>query len=238
MRQGPWRGPSAQRERREGIVRIFIEGETLLGDLAVPDDSRGLVMFAHGSGSSRRSPRNRSVAGHLREAGLATLLLDLLTPEESVDPSSTFDLRIMALRLEAATSWAASRAGTASLPIGYFGASTGAAVALLSAAELGEPVRAVVSRGGRPDLVGPMLAAVRCPTLLIVGSRDEAVLDLNRRAYDRLGCAEKELSVIAGATHLFEEEGAIEAVARRAAFWFRKFLTVRTRDDGRIGGPR
>lgn len=208
----------------ESSVEIPLGPVTLQAELCVPPGAAGIVLFAHGSGSSRHSPRNRVVAEHLRKEGLATLLLDLLTPEEDMLYSSRFDLSRMAPRLEAATSWVATHEGTSELPVGYFGASTGAAVALLAAADLGGRVRAVVSRGGRPDLVGRTLAIVDSPTLLIVGGSDEGVLDLNRQAYEQLGCEKKELAIIPGATHLFEEEGALEEVARRAAYWFLKYL--------------
>jgi putative phosphoribosyl transferase len=212
------------RRAAEKTVEIPAGDVVLEADLFVPSDARGIVIFAHGSGSSRQSPRNRAVAEHLRKEGLATLLLDLLTPEED-DSSTRFDLALMTPRLEAATSWATTHDDTKGLPVGYFGASTGAAVALLAAAEIGDPVRAVVSRGGRPDLVGATLAAVEAPTLLLVGSRDEGVLELNRDACVQLGCAMKELAVIPGATHLFEEKGALEEVAQRAAHWFLKHLS-------------
>ncbi len=187
----------------EKTVVIPAEGVMLNADLSVPAGAKGLVIFAHGSGSSRRSPRNRAVAEDLQKEGLATLLLDLLTVEEDEQGSSRFDLTLMTPRLEAATNWAGTHEATTSLPVGYFGASTGAAVALLAAAELGAQVRAVVSRGGRPDLVGATLAAVKAPTLLLVGALDEGVLELNREAYERLGCPKKELAVVPGATHLF-----------------------------------
>lgn len=209
---------------REETVEITTEQSGLHADLAVPESPKGMVIFAHGSGSSRRSPRNRAVAEQLRKSGFATLLLDLLTPVEDAARASRFDLTLMTPRLEAATNWVASQEATATLPIGYFGASTGAAVALLAAAELGDQVRAVVSRGGRPDLLGQTLTAVSVPTLLLVGGLDEDVLDLNREAFKQLGCSNKELAVIPGATHLFEEEGALEEVARRAARWFDRFL--------------
>lgn len=212
------------RSDHEATVEIAAGEAVLHADLAAPPGAKGVVIFAHGSGSSRQSPRNRAVAEHLQKEGLATLLLDLLTPEEEARGSSKSDLTLMTPRLEAATNWAASHEATAALPVGYFGASTGAAVALLAAAELGNQVRAVVSRGGRPDLVGSTLAAVQTPTLLIVGSLDEGVLELNREAYEQLGCAKKEIAIVPGATHLFEEEGALEEAARRAAHWFRKYL--------------
>lgn len=194
----------------------------LPGDLALPDDPRGLVLFAHGSGSGRSSPRNRFVAGVLHEAGVGTLLFDLLTPLEAEERINVFDIDLLASRLQDAIHWATSQAGTTALPLGLFGASTGAAAALRAAADE-RRVAAVVSRGGRPDLAGPALGHVRVPVLLIVGSLDEDVLELNRRALDHLGGA-KQLSVVRGAGHLFEEEGTLAEAARLAAEWFRRFL--------------
>jgi len=219
--------PQDLRKSLEETVEIAAGPAILRADLVAPAGAKGVVLFAHGSGSSRHSPRNRIVAEHLQKEGLATLLLDLLTVEEDAQGAARFDLTLMTPRLEAATTWVAAHEATSALPVGYFGASTGAAVALLAAAELGNVVRAVVSRGGRPDLVGSTLDSVEAPTLLIVGALDEDVLELNRGAYERLGCGEKELAVVPGATHLFEEEGALEEVARRAARWFRKHLTTR-----------
>jgi dienelactone hydrolase len=186
-----------------------------------------MVLFAHGSGSSRKSPRNRAVANALIEGGLATLLFDLLTPEEEQIDSRTgalrFDIGLLAQRLTEATDWAADQKLTSDLPIGYFGASTGAAAALAAAANRPMAVRAVVSRGGRPDLAGPALPRVRAATLLIVGGADYRVLALNREAYAQLQ-TEKELVVVRGATHLFEEPGALSEVARLAGAWFRRYL--------------
>jgi putative phosphoribosyl transferase len=208
-------------------LRIPVESGWLEGELVVPDPACGLVIFAHGSGSSRRSPRNQFVAGMLREAGLATLLMDLLTPEEEAEDFERghlrFDIPFLAGRLWAATLWARRHPQAGPLPMGYFGASTGAAAALLAAADAGSSVGAVVSRGGRPDLAAGALGRVQAPTLLIVGSRDRDVLGLNREALARLSC-EAELRVVPGASHLFEEPGALEEVARLAAFWFRKHL--------------
>lgn len=190
--------------------------------LAIPDDAHGIVVFAHGSGSGRGSPRNRLVAGVLHEGGLATLLVDLLTPEEAGARANVFDIDLLAERLGGAVRFVLGRETTASLPLGLFGASTGAAAALVAAA--GEPrVRAVVSRGGRPDLAGACLAKVHVPVLLLVGSLDEDVLELNRRAVDHLA-GTKQLSIIRGASHLFEEEGTLAEVARQAAEWFRRYL--------------
>lgn len=188
------------------------------GDLTVPDDAHGLAVFAHGSGSSRQSPRNRQVAAALQERGLATLLLDLLTEAEEGDRANVFNIELLAMRLVAATEWAAAHPELASLPTSYFGASTGAGAALWAAAELGDRVAAVVSRGGRPDLAGDHLPEVTAPTLLIVGERDELVLELNRQAQQRL-LATSELVIVPGATHLFEEPGALEQVSALAAEW-------------------
>ena len=189
---------------------------SLPGDLAVPDGARGAVVFAHGSGSSYRSPRNARVAGTLNATGLATLLFDLLTPEEGYDRETVFDIGLLAERLRLATAWLRDRSETSGLPLGYFGASTGAAAALVAAADLGEEIGAVVSRGGRPDLAGRRLGEVPAPTLLIVGGADPVVLDLNREARLELGGA-SELAVVPGAGHLFEEPGALDEVARLAA---------------------
>ncbi len=195
----------------------------LRGDLTLPPAAHGLVIFAHGSGSSRRSPRNRSVAHMLEETGLATLLFDLLSEPESTRRELVFDIALLAGRLQGVTQWALQDRATRDLPIGYFGASTGAAAALRAAAAVGKAVHAVVSRGGRPDLAGDHLSGVHAPTLLIVGSLDLDVLELNRRAAARLGCPHS-ISIVAGATHLFEEAGALESVARLAADWFETYL--------------
>ncbi|HSD76610.1 MAG TPA: phosphoribosyltransferase family protein [Solirubrobacteraceae bacterium] len=209
---------------RAGEARIPVgEGRTVVGDLTVPERALGLVVFAHGSGSSRHSPRNRQVAAALNGRGLATLLLDLLTPDEERDRRNVFDIGLLAERLVAATRWARSEPALASLRLGYFGASTGAGAALWAAAELGDGVGAVVSRGGRPDLAAPRLAEVRAPVLLIVGGHDEVVLELNRDAQRQLpGSAE--LEIVPGATHLFEEPGALDAVARLAGDWLVRHL--------------
>jgi putative phosphoribosyl transferase len=209
------------------LVRIQAGAVTLEGDLQGPDQATGLVLFAHGSGSSRHSPRNRFVAHELQSAGLATLLLDLLTPEEEAVDQQTghlrFDIGLLAERLAAATQWARVDAATRSLAIGYFGASTGAAAALVAAAIEPDQVRAVVSRGGRPDLAGEALPLVRAPTLLIVGGRDLTVLELNRAAMARMR-TETRLEMVPDATHLFEEPGALEVVARLARDWFLQHL--------------
>ncbi|HEU4954055.1 MAG TPA: alpha/beta family hydrolase [Gemmatimonadales bacterium] len=197
----------------------------LQGMLAWPDHPSGLVLFAHGSGSGRLSPRNQGVARQLRAAGLATLLFDLLTPHEAEQRQNVFEIPLLAARLRAATDWAVTQPEVASLPVGYFGASTGAAAALLAASLPGARVSGVISRGGRPDLAGDALYSVRAPTLLIVGGRDEEVLELNRRAYRRLTCP-KRLLVIPGATHLFEEPGALEAAGQAAAGWLIEHLVL------------
>jgi predicted phosphoribosyltransferase len=197
------------------------------GDLTLPPAAHGLVIFAHGSGSSRHSSRNRSVARVLNEAGLATLLFDLLSEPESARRELVFDIALLAGRLEEVTRWARQDRATRDLPIGYFGASTGAAAALRAAAEVGGAVHAVVSRGGRPDLAGDRLVGVRAPTLLIVGSLDRDVLELNRQAAARLGCPYS-IRIVEGATHLFEEPGALESVAQLAADWFETYLRAET----------
>jgi putative phosphoribosyl transferase len=195
----------------------------LVGDLTVPASPVGVVVFAHGSGSSRHSPRNRLVARVLNQSGLATLLLDLLTPGEELVRANVFDIGLLAERLVGSTRWLWGQPQVAGLPVGYFGASTGAAAALCAAAEFGQEIAAVVSRGGRPDLANARLREVQAPTLLIVGGRDEAVLELNRRAQARLWC-EHALEVVPGATHLFEEPGALDHVAALAAQWFARYL--------------
>ncbi|MFN6190180.1 MAG: dienelactone hydrolase family protein [Planctomycetia bacterium] len=195
---------------------------SLPGRLALPETAHGLVLFAHGSGSSRLSPRNQYVAGVLHESWLGTLLFDLLTERESFDRVNVFDIGLLAERLAAAIRFVAGREETAALPLGLFGASTGAAAALVAAAH--EPrVKSVVSRGGRPDMAGGALARVAAPTLLIVGGHDEEVLTLNRLAYEQI-TAEKQLAVVPGATHLFEESGTLEEAARLAAEWFARHL--------------
>ncbi len=208
-------------------VHIDARGAGLDGDLSLPEDPRGVVLFAHGSGSSRFSPRNRYVATVLHAAGLATLLVDLLTSEEErIDDRTAhlrFDIGMLADRLTGVSDWLATDPRTRRLPLGYFGASTGAAAALVAAAGRPTTVRAVVSRGGRPDLAGPALAHVRAPTLLVVGGEDDVVIDLNRAAMHELRC-EKRMVIIPGATHLFEEPGALENVSRLAREWFETYL--------------
>lgn len=207
----------------EREVEIPIDGIELEGELIVPDGATGLVVFAHGSGSSRHSPRNNFVAERLRECGLGTLLFDLLTEEEDRDYETRFDIGLLIDRLLAATDWLRDRPDTADLRLGYFGSSTGAAAALRAAAER-EDVDAVVSRGGRVDLAAEANPHVEAPTLFVVGGKDDAVLSLNRREYDRLDC-EKELTVVEGASHLFEEPGKLAEVADAAADWFAEHLT-------------
>jgi putative phosphoribosyl transferase len=204
-------------------VSIDAGSVSLSGDLVVPDDARAIVVFAHGSGSSRLSPRNVAVADRLNGAGLATLLLDLLTPREAADRARAFDIELLATRLVAAAGWVRSQPELAERPLAFFGASTGAAAALVAAAALGDDVAAVVSRGGRPDLAGDALKHVRAPTLLIVGGEDPHVLELNRAAARKVR-AETRIVVIPGAGHLFEEHGALERVAGLAAEWIAEHL--------------
>jgi putative phosphoribosyl transferase len=211
---------------REVTVRTGVL--SLDGILNVPPHADGIVLFAHGSGSSRHSPRNQFVASLLAGQGLATLLFDLLMREEEVVDQVTRELRfnipLLAGRLVGATRWVEGNPDTRGLPIGYFGASTGAAAALIAAAEMSDVVAAVVSRGGRPDLAGDSLGAVRAPTLLIVGENDQPVIGMNREALQRLGCRESKLVIVPGATHLFEEPGTLEEVARLAGEWLAEHL--------------
>ncbi len=208
-------------------VQFQAEGVTLEGDLAVPANLHGVVIFAHGSGSSRFSPRNRFVAESLNRQGIGTLLIDLLTAqEEAVDMYTRhlrFNIGLLAGRLASATDWLVDYRGVTPTPVGYFGASTGAAAALVAAAERSAVVRAVVSRGGRPDLAEPVLDRVHAPTLLIVGGEDDLVIGLNQEAFQKLR-VQKQLEIIPGATHLFEEPGALDKVAQLAADWFNKYL--------------
>jgi dienelactone hydrolase len=212
---------------QEREVRISARPVTLEGNLDIPTGAGGVVLFAHGSGSGRHSLRNHYVAQQLRQAGLATLLIDLLTPdEEEIDLQTRhlrFDIRMLAERLIGATDWLKREPDTRNLRVGYFGASTGAGAALLAAAERPEEIDAIVSRGGRPDLAREALAHVRAPTLLVVGENDVPVIEMNREAMERLR-VEKELKIISGATHLFEELGALEKVARLASDWFVRYL--------------
>lgn len=220
----------------EQPVRIPAEGAVLDGDLALAAAARGVVVFAHGSGSSRFSPRNRHVAARLQARGLATLLMDLLTPEEervdAVTRELRFDIPLLARRLIAAIDWLGGQSETEPLPVGTFGASTGAAAALIAAAERPDIVRAVVSRGGRPDLAGDALDRVRAPTLLIVGELDPAVIELNQQALERLP-GPKALEIVPGATHLFEEPGTLAQVARLAGEWFEAHLAGPVRETRR-----
>lgn len=197
----------------------------LCGNLSVPADAKGIVAFAHGSGSGRFSPRNQFVAGVLQESGLATLLLDLLEEEEADDRNKVFDIPLLAERLESAADWLSQQPATSALRLGYFGASTGAGAALVAAACDPEAVKAVVSRGGRPDLAREHLPIVQAPTLLIVGGNDDVVIGLNEQALRMLRCP-KQLVIVPGATHLFEEPGTLEEVARLAKEWFVRHLTA------------
>jgi putative phosphoribosyl transferase len=214
----------------ERVVRIPVGAIELEGNLGVVEDSEGVVLFAHGSGSGRSSPRNLYVARVLRQAGLSTLLIDLLTAQEEALDLRTrrlrFDIGLLAERIVGATTWLRDEPATQNLKIGYFGASTGAGAALVAAAERPDEVGAVVSRGGRPDLAGEALSRVEAPTLLIVGGSDVPVIGMNEEALGRMH-VEKRLEIVAGATHLFEEVGALEEVARLAAAWFRRYLAPR-----------
>lgn len=214
-------------QKEEYPVQVSVGKVALEGNLCLPEGSRGVVAFAHGSGSSRHSPRNRYVAQFLSDAGLATLLFDLLTAEEEIEDIETgklrFDIGLLAGRLVAATDWLKENTETRELSVGYFGASTGAAAALVAAAERPDIVAAVVSRGGRPDLAKKALPRVKAPTLLIVGGHDFPVIEMNQEALAKLN-VEKELAIVPGATHLFEEPGALEEVARLAANWFSSHL--------------
>ncbi|KAF0247065.1 MAG: dienelactone [Planctomycetota bacterium] len=204
-------------------VRIPAGRGHVEGVLSLPADASGLVIFAHGSGSSRLSPRNTFVAGELQRAGMGTLLVDLLLLEEDARPETHFDIPLLGRRLAEVTSWTRSQRATQALHLGYFGASTGAAAALVAASAADSSVRAIVSRGGRPDLAGPALPGVRAPTLFIVGGNDVDVRDLNEEALHAMHCHRK-LIVVPGATHLFEEPGTLEEVARLAVEWFERWL--------------
>ncbi len=216
-----------RRMLRDAEISVDAGSVELAGRLTIPERAQGIVVFAHGSGSSRHSPRNRFVASVLNDAGLATLLLDLLTPAEEVNRANVFDIGLLAARLVEVAAWLTRQADTATLPIGYFGASTGAGAALRAAADPRVKIDAVVSRGGRPDLAGAALADVRAPTLLIVGGRDDIVLELNRQAQAAMR-TECRLVVVPGATHLFEEPGTLEQVAELACHWFVEHLSAVT----------
>jgi putative phosphoribosyl transferase len=215
---------------RERQVEIPAGMRNLSGILRVPARARGVVVFAHGSGSGRFSPRNQFVAHILQEAGLATLLIDLLDEDEAENRENVFDIGLLAGRLQYAAQWLGSQPETAALPLGYFGASTGAGAALVAAAMHPAALKAVVSRGGRPDLANEYLDAVQAPTLLIVGGDDDVVLELNVQALGRLRCR-KDLKIIPRATHLFEEPGTLEEVARLAMQWFVRYLCPESNDD-------
>lgn len=205
-------------------VRIDVQGISLIGDLIIPEDALGIIVFSHGSGSSRLSTRNRAVAEHLQGAGFATLLFDLLTEEEDQDTSNRFDIPKLTKRLIDTTYWLQKDPRTQALNIGFFGASTGAASAIGAAAAEGpDIIKAVVSRGGRPDLADAVLPDLQVPTLLLLGGKDEEVLELNKQAQDRMQCI-KDLEIVPDATHLFEEPGALEMVAQLATDWFRKYI--------------
>lgn len=211
----------------ERVVQVESGPARLEGMLGIPEGAHGVVLFAHGSGSGRFSPRNQFVARVLREGGIGTLLIDLLEEWESEDRSKVFDINLLAERLLSATEWLQADPEAKDLAIGYFGASTGAAAALQAAAKLGDPIKAIVSRGGRPDLAMEYLPKVTAPTLLIVGGEDWPVIPLNREAYELLP-GPKELAIVPGAGHLFEEPGALEEVARLAREWFARYLAPRT----------
>ncbi len=222
--------PATQKTEFSEPAKIPVNGVELEGALVVPRAARGIVLFAHGSGSSRHSPRNNFVAETLRAAGIGTLLMDLLTKQEDAIYQTRFDIDLLSWRLERATQWLMEEPRAQSLDIGYFGASTGAAAALNAAATFGSSIGAVVSRGGRPDLAMAALGSVQAPTLLIVGALDDVVIELNRKAYERLK-TEKHLAIVPGATHLFEEPGTLQEVARLAAAWFRRHLGAQRADD-------
>jgi dienelactone hydrolase len=205
-------------------VTIDVGNASVIGELVIPEDAKAIIIFSHGSGSSHLSPRNRKVARHLQAIGLGTLLLDLLTPQEDQQYSNRFDIELLTRRLTEATKWVGTVSEAKNCFIGYYGASTGAASALKAAADLPE-IHAIVSRGGRPDLAMDALGRVKAPTLLIVGSLDYDVLELNTQAYDRLHC-EKKLEIIPGASHLFEEYGTLDKVTEIAGRWFSRHLLV------------
>ena len=209
-------------------IKIPIDSITLEGNLIIPEGAKGIVIFAHGSGSSRHSPRNQYIAQELQRSGIGTLLFDLLTVEEEridmLTRNLRFDIDLLANRLINVTTWILSNPATKDLKIGYFGASTGAAAALMAAKEHRNTIKAIVSRGGRPDLAESALIYVEAPTLLIVGGKDTQVIDLNQWAFNRMTMLDKELKIVPGATHLFEEQGTLEEVARLAREWFKGYL--------------
>jgi len=217
------RAKQPQSESIERLVHVPADGVTLEGALVIPGGAKGVVLFAHGSGSSRHSPRNNYVARVLQAGSLGTLLIDLLTEREDATYETRFDIDLLAHRLTVTTEWLREQPATQHLDMGYFGASTGAAAALRAAADVGSRIKAIVSRGGRPDMAESALDRVQAPTLLIVGGRDDVVIELNQRAFERLRGV-KELVIVPGATHLFEEPGALEEVARLAARWFGRYL--------------
>ena len=210
-------------KKKDHEIIISIDSIHLKGILIVPEDARSIVIFSHGSGSSRFSPRNNFVAGILNKRGIATLLIDLLTPEEDRIYKNRFDINLLTLRLVAVTNFIHQQAEFKNFHIGYFGASTGAASAINAAYQLGELISAIVSRGGRPDLAGITFSSLKAPTLLIVGSLDVPVIHLNEVVYNQLRC-EKKMAIVEGASHLFEEEGKLEEVAKLASDWFQKYL--------------
>jgi len=218
------------KENTKRLIYIPTDSITLEGALYIPDGAKGIVLFAHGSGSIRHSPRNNFVAELLHEGGLGTLLIDLLSEEEDAVYETRFDIDLLARRLRVATEWIQRQAQTRDLRVGYFGASTGAAAALKAAAAERDLIGAVVSRGGRPDLAEPVLEHVQAPTLLIVGGEDDVVIELNRYAHKKLN-TEKELLIIPGASHLFEEPGTLEEVARLATQWFKQYLGKRRQSN-------
>ena len=217
----------AREQREEGLVHVIADSTDLQGNLIIPKNARGIILFAHGSGSSRFSSRNRFVAEQLRHGAFGTLLLDLLTPsEEAIDARTAqlrFNVEMLAQRLVGAIDWLAEQPDAGHLPIGLFGASTGGGAALVAAAEVPNRVAAVVSRGGRPDLAGDALPHVKAPTLLIVGGDDVPVIEMNRDAAARMTCT-RELKIVPGASHLFEEEGKLEIVAALAREWFARYI--------------
>lgn len=219
--------PKDNRDKNYTIT-VPLNGFKTEGILRIPHNPRGIVLFAHGSGSSRNSPRNNFVAGILRQARVATLLFDLLTEEEDLTQQNRFDIELLTQRLIKVTTWILKQPGTKNLPIGYFGASTGAAAAIKAAAEIGSKIRAIVSRGGRPDLTPDKLEKVKSPTLLIVGENDPQVIQLNRDAYLALNTTKK-LEIVPGAGHLFEESGALQKVAEEARDWFKQYLARDTK---------